>query len=106
MSSRGDEHFEFERKPRRQQQWIPVGNERMLSVEEGMLVEYDVPSRAPIGAVFLSVGEAAFPRPSAHCEESGHLGGVGMPVQVAGDYEMDILVRLHMLCYFYGSCEE
>ena len=56
---RRDAHFGFEREPRRRQRWIPVGRERMLSVEEGMLVEYDVPSRAPIGAVFLAVGESA-----------------------------------------------
>ena len=35
---------------------MPIGHDRMLSREEGMLVEYDVPSRAAIGAVFLSVG--------------------------------------------------
>ena len=57
--SRGDEHFGFERRPRHQQRWISVGPQRILSIEEGMLVEYDVPSRAPIGAVFLSVGEPA-----------------------------------------------
>ena len=38
---------------------MSVGHDRMLSLEEGMLVEYDVPSRAPIGAVFLSIGKPA-----------------------------------------------
>ena len=57
--SRGDEHFAWEHKQRSQQRWMPVGHERMLSLEEGMLVEYDVPSRAPIGAVFLSIGKPA-----------------------------------------------
>ena len=49
-------HFSFERKQLNQQRWMPIGHDRMLSREEGMLVEYDVPSRAAIGAVFLSVG--------------------------------------------------
>ena len=49
-------HFTFERKQPNQQRWMPIGHNRMLSREEGMLVEYDVPSRAAIGAVFLSVG--------------------------------------------------
>ncbi|CAK0785880.1 hypothetical protein CVIRNUC_009093 [Coccomyxa viridis] len=51
------EHFAFERKQLGQQRWMPIGHDRMLSREEGMLVEYDVPSRAAIGAVFLSVGD-------------------------------------------------
>lgn len=53
---REEEHFAFEHKQRSQQRWMDIGHERMLSLEEGMLVEYDVPSRAPIGAVFLSIG--------------------------------------------------
>ena len=49
-------YFAFERQQLNQQRWMPIGHDRMLSREEGMLVEYDVPSRAAIGAVFLSVG--------------------------------------------------
>ena len=59
VDSRGDEHFAWEHKQRSQQRWMSVGHERMLSLEEGILVEYDVPSRAPIGAVFLSIGKPA-----------------------------------------------
>jgi hypothetical protein len=56
------DHFAFEQQPRSLQRWMSVGHGRLLSLEEGMLVEYDVASRAPVGVVFLSVGE----RPPGH----------------------------------------
>ncbi|BDA46759.1 probable 3',5'-cyclic adenosine monophosphate phosphodiesterase Cpd at N-terminal half [Coccomyxa sp. Obi] len=38
-----------------QRRWMAVGQGRLLSLEDSMLVEYNVASRAPIGVVFLSI---------------------------------------------------
>lgn len=39
-----------------QRRWMAVGQGRLLSLEDSMLVEYEVASRAPIGVVFLTIG--------------------------------------------------
>ena len=56
--------FAFERpasSSQQQQRWLAVGHGRLLSLEDSMLVEYNIASRAPIGVVFLSIGAFSCP---------------------------------------------
>ena len=65
VAGRADEHFAWERPAdgangrRRERRWWQAGTGRALSLEDGLLVEYDLASRAPVGLVFLAVGEQA-----------------------------------------------
>ncbi len=60
----GEGAFAFERPAngaQQQRRWMAVGRGRLLSLEDSMLVEYNIASRAPVGVVFLSIGALCCP---------------------------------------------
>lgn len=63
-----------------QRRWMTVGQGRLLSLEDSMLVEYNVASRAPIGVVFLSIEDG---------EEVVLLDRAGAPIVAQGTNDGD-----------------
>ncbi|EIE19713.1 Metallo-dependent phosphatase [Coccomyxa subellipsoidea C-169] len=82
----GDEGaFAFERPAngaQQQRRWMAVGRGRLLSLEDSMLVEYNIASRAPVGVVFLSIEEG---EEVVFVDEAGGVVSIAGPTDSVGE---------------------